>query len=133
MLLQRCTHDCISEGFEVLDQVSRLSNDPFQHNRRLSETNVLDLKSFKGHCRSESHSIDGQSHLENSNVTITGWTVKDCTQTTSLGTDWMVNHCTGTSNDPSRILTSNNSDIDISYSDDNPFQVEGLYNSGFFS
>ena len=116
MLLQRCTHDCISEGFEVLDQVSRLSNDPFQHNRRLSETNVLDLKSFKGHCRSESHSID-QSHLENST---TGWTVKDCT----TSTDWMVNHCTST--DPSRLLHHTNNTVDISYSDDNPFQNDKL-------
>ena len=38
--LQRCL-----EELEVLDKVSRLSVDPFQHNRRLSETTLLDLSS----------------------------------------------------------------------------------------
>lgn len=50
---QRCL-----EELDVLDQMSRLSLDPFQHNRRLSETNLLD---FKGQCttdhRAESHSV----------------------------------------------------------------------------
>ena len=41
--LQRCL-----EELEVLDKVSRLSVDPFQHNRRLSETTLLDLSSPHG-------------------------------------------------------------------------------------
>ena len=61
-LQQRCL-----EELDVLDQMSRLSIDPFQHNRRLSETNLLDLKgSPTCPTRSESHSV-AQSpppHLE---------------------------------------------------------------------
>ena len=64
-LQQRCL-----EELDVLDQMSRLSIDPFQHNRRLSETNLLDLKcqAHNDTCptRSESHSV-AQSpppHLE---------------------------------------------------------------------
>ena len=64
-LQQRCL-----EELDVLDQMSRLSIDPFQHNRRLSETNLLDLKCQANNdtcpTRSESHSV-AQSpppHLE---------------------------------------------------------------------
>lgn len=84
MLLQRCLDE-----FDVLVQVSRLSADPFQHNRRLSETLFLDLNSqalptasssssggngqeLKG-CRSETHSIDQapnfDDHYASSNST----------------------------------------------------------------
>ena len=38
----------------MLDHVSRLTADAFESNRRLSETNLLDLKPHKGHCRASS-------------------------------------------------------------------------------
>lgn len=57
MLPQRCLDE-----LEVFDQVSRLSADPFQHNRRLSETNYIDLKTLKGGQSRETCSVD-QSQL----------------------------------------------------------------------
>ena len=74
-LEQRCLDEV-----EVLDKVSRLSVDPFQHNRRLSETTLLDLSPSKGGCsallgsrgngsqsRSESHSVAQSPPFESTN------------------------------------------------------------------
>ena len=55
LLLDR--HQRCLDELEVLDQVSRLTADAFESNRRLSETNLLDLKPHKGHCRASSPHI----------------------------------------------------------------------------
>ena len=109
--IQRCHQN---SQLEVLDQVSRLSSDPFQHNRRLSETTVIELKSFKGHTsRSESHSIDQSHLLEHRGSNPDHHQSEQCTLAASAS-DYQC--C--------------NSLIQNSYSDyDNPFQVNirGIY------
>lgn len=72
---------CRVTELEVLDQVSRLSADPFQQNRRLSETNYMDLKNTSRITSShiiETHSIDLDHHCTTSNsISITSSNLDD--------------------------------------------------------